>query len=189
MIIDYKALEFFPVQVARLVTNFSHKAIADYTLDFIKTNNLDYTTYHDEKLNQRYQDSFPEVDLFSETIVNGGNMLMNQINLTHNNNPHTYFWGSSYEIGDGHSLHVHPNSTLSGTYWPVAEEGCSAIVFRNPAASRMMYGNWGSVQEERYYQPKSGDMLIWPSWLEHKVNTQKRDAKRVAISFNIIYGN
>ena len=38
------------------------------------------------------------------------------------------------------------------------------------------------------YKPNAGDMLLWPSWLDHRVNPQvKTDNPRIAISFNLDY--
>ena len=38
------------------------------------------------------------------------------------------------------------------------------------------------------YKPNPGDMLMWPSWIDHRVPIQeKSDTRRVAISFNLDY--
>jgi uncharacterized protein (TIGR02466 family) len=78
-------------------------------------------------------------------------------------------------------------STLSGTYWSAAEDRASPLVFENPAGSSMMQYPPRQEHYEYSHKPKTGDMLIWPSWLQHKVLTQMSDAMRVAISFNVVY--
>ena len=39
------------------------------------------------------------------------------------------------------------------------------------------------------YKPNAGDMIMWPSWLFHRVDPQKATKiPRIAISFNLDYG-
>ena len=37
-------------------------------------------------------------------------------------------------------------------------------------------------------QPNTGDMYLWPAWLDHRVQKQREsDKRRIAISFNLDY--
>ena len=33
-------------------------------------------------------------------------------------------------------------------------------------------------------QPETGDLLLFPSWLEHTVNPQQPDVERIGLAFN-----
>mgnify|MGYP003704826005 FL=1 len=35
------------------------------------------------------------------------------------------------------------------------------------------------------YQPKDGDLLLWPGWLPHEVEINNSEKQRVNIAFNI----
>ena len=49
MIVDTKAIQLFPVEMHRIVTDLDHKAITEYTLEHRKTWK-GYTTYHDQEI-------------------------------------------------------------------------------------------------------------------------------------------
>jgi len=50
----------------------------------------------------------------------------------------------------------------------------------------------GKREDSAFYrhQPKTGQLLLWPSWMEHEIGPQERvprEKSRIAISFN--WGN
>lgn len=187
MIRDYKTFHVFPIPVGRIVTNMPNGEITRFTCEFLKEHKLGYTTYHDSAVNDIYQRDMPAAEQFVEMVTTAANRFMNEWGVSNNGTPYVYFWASHYQRGDNHHAHVHPVSTLSGTYWPVAEDRAAPLIFESPAEARMMQYPPKQEHYEHPYQPKTGDMLIWPSWLKHKVLTQNNDAMRVAVSFNVVY--
>ena len=89
-----------------------------------------------------------------------------------------------------HGLHLHPLSTVSGTYYVQAPSGCPGIKFEDPRLDRLMAAPprkpgarprnrvWISVPAE------AGHLVLFESWLRHEVAANPIGAERVSISFN-----
>lgn len=103
-------------------------------------------------------------------------------------------WANIHNSCSKHHYHQHPNSFLSGVYYPYIPE-CKDpgnIVFVDPRqAKNMTHADFfkSSCISNRniWVTPQTGLLLIFPSWLEHGTDpfiTQSPTDKRVAISFN-----
>jgi uncharacterized protein (TIGR02466 family) len=107
-------------------------------------------------------------------------------------------WINIMPHGAQHSLHLHPLSVLSGTYYVQIPPGSGAIKFEDPRLDRMMAAPprhpacRSQNQPFVSHLPRAGEFALWESWLRHEVargkmdeskQTQKR-ADRVSISFN-----
>jgi uncharacterized protein (TIGR02466 family) len=89
-----------------------------------------------------------------------------------------------------HSLHLHPLSTISGTYYVRTPRGAPGIKFEDPRLDRFMAapprksdcrpGNrpWVTVPAD------AGKVVLFESWLRHEVPPNPVAAERVSISFN-----
>lgn len=89
-----------------------------------------------------------------------------------------------------HSLHLHPLSTISGTYYVQTPRHSSAIKFEDPRLDRFMAAPprrkdcpaamrpWYSVEAE------AGTLVLFESWLRHEVPPNQSKQERVSISFN-----
>jgi uncharacterized protein (TIGR02466 family) len=96
---------------------------------------------------------------------------------------------------DGHSnvLHCHPGCFLSATYYvkiPEAMKG-GEIVFRDPRGPAVaMYETpgidlpWVGNGMGIPFSPTAGHLLIFPSWLEHRVERFEGAGDRISIAFN-----
>ena len=89
-----------------------------------------------------------------------------------------------------HSLHLHPLSTLSGTYYVRTPRGCSALKFEDPRLSKFMAAPPRTADprpENRQfvsYPAEAGQVILFESWLRHEVSANRTRAERVSISFN-----
>ena len=89
-----------------------------------------------------------------------------------------------------HSLHLHPLSVLSGTYYVRVPRLASQIQFEDPRLDRFMaapprLANAGfQNQTILKCQAKSGEVALWESWLRHEVPPNAAEEDRVSISFN-----
>jgi uncharacterized protein (TIGR02466 family) len=86
-----------------------------------------------------------------------------------------------------HSLHLHPLSTLSGSYYVKTPSQGGDIKFEDPRLSRMMAAPPRS--EPRHtsfvrYKPRAGQVILFESWLRHEVEANRGGEDRVSISFN-----
>jgi uncharacterized protein (TIGR02466 family) len=98
-------------------------------------------------------------------------------------------WAVSYKAGDSQGLHVHPGANISGVYYVAAppatlERGESGkISFYDPRPRANM--NQLSFQSTRHREaPVPGDMILFPSWLEHAVSPFQGAGERICIAFN-----
>ena len=89
-----------------------------------------------------------------------------------------------------HGLHLHPLSTISGTYYVHTPAGCSGIKFEDPRLDRFMaapprkadcrpeHRPWQTVKAE------AGNVVLFESWLRHEVPANPLKSERISISFN-----
>ncbi len=89
-----------------------------------------------------------------------------------------------------HSLHLHPNSVLSGTYYVTTPRGCAGLKFEDPRLSRFMAApprRANARSENQWhttYPAAAGMVILFESWLRHEVAANPVDAERISISFN-----
>ncbi len=89
-----------------------------------------------------------------------------------------------------HTLHLHPLSTLSGTYYVQVPDAAPGIKFEDPRLERFMAApprkrscrienrQWVTVPAN------AGSLVLFESWLRHEVTPNTRRQDRVSISFN-----
>jgi len=94
-------------------------------------------------------------------------------------------WAGVTEPGCENREHVHTNSFISATvYFQAEETGCIEFMPYN-YVYRTQLPQWpyhGTVS----YAPADGDMLLFPSYLLHRVERNPASWQRVNISFNAI---
>ncbi len=99
-------------------------------------------------------------------------------------------WINILKPGGGHSGHIHPHSTISGTLYVEVPAGAGAIRFEDPRLPMLMHApprHPDAPPEQRHFvhvEPAAGTLLLWESWLRHEVMTSAAKADRISISFN-----
>ncbi|HEX4150655.1 MAG TPA: TIGR02466 family protein [Steroidobacteraceae bacterium] len=89
-----------------------------------------------------------------------------------------------------HSLHLHPLSTLSGTYYVQVPRGSPGLKFEDPRLDRFMAApprKPGALAANRPWvteRAEAGRVILFESWLRHEVVPNPARAERVSISFN-----
>ena len=89
-----------------------------------------------------------------------------------------------------HSLHLHPLSFISGTYYLSAPPGCSRIKFEDPRLSKFMAAppRLPNPRKENQqfvsYAAETGKVILFESWLRHEVAANQSSEDRVSVSFN-----
>lgn len=90
-----------------------------------------------------------------------------------------------------HSLHLHPLSVISGTYYVVTPRGCPGLKFEDPRLSSLMAAPpklpnaRPSNRPHITYPAQAGNVILFESWLRHEVAANRVDAERISISFNL----
>lgn len=89
-----------------------------------------------------------------------------------------------------HSLHLHPLSFISGTYYVATPRGCPGLKFEDPRLSKFMAAppKLSSAKKENRphitYPAEAGNVILFESWLRHEVAANRVEEERISISFN-----
>lgn len=89
------------------------------------------------------------------------------------------------------SEHIH-GDVFSGVFYLQAPEESGKLVLQNPAINRMWSGCSLASQKNEFtgesirIEPIEGNIILFPSYLPHSVETNNHDEARIAISFNLI---
>jgi uncharacterized protein (TIGR02466 family) len=89
-----------------------------------------------------------------------------------------------------HGLHLHPLSTVSGTYYVHVPAGSPGIKFEDPRLDRYMAAPPRSARAGPKNRPwitlpaVAGQVVLFESWLRHEVASHPTAAERVSVSFN-----
>ena len=99
----------------------------------------------------------------------------------------TQSWANYTEPGQYHHKHAHPNSFISGVFYPQADRSVDKIYFYKSGYERIKvqpatWNHWNS--ESWWFEVGSGDLILFPSHLEHMVETKIGNETRISISFN-----
>ena len=99
----------------------------------------------------------------------------------------TESWVNKTDKGQSHHRHWHPNSVLSGILSLATDNKGGATVFITSAFDTIEY----DIIESNLYNSKRwginlvpGEMLIFPSAVEHLVEEYQGDTPRITLSFN-----
>jgi uncharacterized protein (TIGR02466 family) len=102
-------------------------------------------------------------------------------------------WINVNRPGDFNNLHSHPGCFLSATYYVKVPDGMKGgeIYFRDPRGPAVaMYETpgielpWVGNGVGIPIVPATGKLLIFPSWLEHRVEKFDDAGERISIAFN-----
>jgi uncharacterized protein (TIGR02466 family) len=84
-----------------------------------------------------------------------------------------------------HGLHLHPLATISGTYYLRTPAGSPGLKFEDPRLDRFMASPPRRSGETWVTVPaKSGQVVLFESWLRHEVPMHRAAGERVSVSFN-----
>ena len=101
-------------------------------------------------------------------------------------------WINVNHQGAYNVTHIHPNCDYTFVYY--ITDSNAAIVLESPnmferynhlvSVDKQYKQQYGTTTEYSVY-PSKGDILIFPSFLKHRVNKQMTDVPRITCSFNI----
>ena len=99
-------------------------------------------------------------------------------------------WVNIMGRGAVHGLHLHPLSTVSGTYYVAAPPRSAGLKFEDPRLARYMAAPPRRARTRRALRPwvvvpaRTGAVVLFESWLRHEVPASDTATERVSISFN-----
>lgn len=103
-------------------------------------------------------------------------------------------WVNVMPPGVTHGLHLHPLSTISGTYYVRVPRGAPGLKLEDPRLDRYMgapprTADAGERNRAWIVMPAApGGLLLFESWLRHEVTANTGRDVRVSISFNYGWG-
>lgn len=102
----------------------------------------------------------------------------------------TNSWVNYQYKGSVLRTHTHPGSVVSGALYLKVDESSSKLNFFNPNP----FNHFTALDVDNYtpysfqhvwFQPKVGDLYLFPSWLSHGSNGEQNNSdQRVVMSFN-----
>jgi uncharacterized protein (TIGR02466 family) len=102
-------------------------------------------------------------------------------------------WANINPPGGYNNSHIHPNSLFSGAYYVKAKpnSGRLALMDPRPGVQQIMPTRKpGKMPRElwrdAYYDAVPGRLIMFPSWLWHKVELNQSNDVRISVSFNFI---
>jgi len=99
----------------------------------------------------------------------------------------TQSWINKSGKGESHHEHVHPNSLVSGVWYPVINEQLPPIQFRSKSQRdvSLQCEKFNNFNSATFLLPmKAGELIIFPSNLTHSVPANQSETERVSLSFN-----
>ena len=99
-------------------------------------------------------------------------------------------WLNVMNKGAIHAPHIHPHSAISGTYYVTVPPRAGTIRFEDPRLGLMMAAPQkkknARAENRRFVDvaPKTGQLLLWESWLRHGVEPNQAKTPRISVSFN-----
>lgn len=89
-----------------------------------------------------------------------------------------------------HTLHLHPLSFVSGTYYVAVPRGAGMLKLEDPRLSRLMAAPPRRQDAPAAVRPfvgvrtRAGDLVLFESWLRHEVPPGRFAGERISLSFN-----
>ena len=105
--------------------------------------------------------------------------------------PHiTQSWINYSKAGHGLHSHSHPNSFISGVFYPSADKKVDQIKFFKGIYERikLSYDNYNTFNSRSWLFPvETGSVFLFPSHLVHGVDGKKGKNLRISLAFNVFF--
>ena len=163
-------------------------------LEWIKKQSLrkeNKNTQTGETLNRQSEDTFildkPEMSRVRQFIDSKIKLFAENILGSDSEVVMTQSWLNKNGKGESHHEHIHPNSMISGVWYPQIHEKLPPIQFRNPKQRDVTLGikNYNHFNSATYMLPmRRGELILFPSSLSHSVPRNLSNEERISLSFN-----
>lgn len=186
MEIDVLPLFSAPVATGKIEVNHEHILDRLRTLKYNKTENNDNL----EVIGSEISDSLNILDKLSSLEYH----IKDFVNFYFNNilhyEPINYeivsSWATKTPMGTCGTRHTHPNSWISGVYYPDTLDSSIEFSKQVPSNFYQPVKNNNILNSEKWYLPVvKGSVVLFPSNLSHRVTKNNSDRNRYSIAFNI----
>lgn len=185
----------FSIPITNTILNLDLKELVAFSLE---TKNKDkgksFTNIGGWQSNN-LKDKPPCIGILEKNIIYNIKILQKEYGLKKTAQPVIEsIWVNINNKGDSNDRHVHPGCVFSGVFYVQCDEECPAnLLFFNPSYDLIQY-DWKKPLYEKfnehnssmwYFSPKPNNLILFPSWLQHSVESNPSLNTRISISFNI----
>tara|TARA_B100000965_G_scaffold392229_1_gene401539 strand:- start:44 stop:844 length:801 start_codon:yes stop_codon:yes gene_type:complete len=150
-----------------------------------------------KKINSHYnrqsKDTFildnPELKNIRSFIEEKLNLYSNKILGSSNKLVITQSWLNKSVKGEHHHIHHHPNSIISGVWYPAINDQLPPIQFQKNGTRdfnlSIVEGGYNHFNSHNFSLAlNKGELILFPSNLQHSVPYNQSDEERISLSFN-----
>jgi uncharacterized protein (TIGR02466 family) len=100
------------------------------------------------------------------------------------------FWVNIMGHGCHHAFHLHPLSTISGTFYLQVPKGSGVFKIEDPRLPAFMASpprkSNAKLENRRFFElePRAGELVLFESWVKHEVVANRSRQERISVSFN-----
>jgi uncharacterized protein (TIGR02466 family) len=98
-------------------------------------------------------------------------------------------WFTLFEYGDYGHIHNHMDADISGCYYYSTSGNDGRIFFESPNPFYKISPYYTHLGGRQFHDPEVGKLILFPGWLEHGIETNTTDSRRISLSFNIYFKN
>lgn len=95
-----------------------------------------------------------------------------------------YYWANVNDPGSRNTFHSHKEDQFSLVYY-LQSTGTGYLRFVNPANILGDCNNASPFTRDVILEPKEGDLILFPSWVPHEVETNFSNKQRINLAFNV----
>jgi len=147
------------------------------------------TTPHNRQSKDTFILDNPELKNIRSFIEERLNFYSNNILGSSNKLVITQSWLNKSGKGEHHHLHHHPNSIISGVWYPSINDQLPPIQFQKNGTRdfslSIVEGGYNHFNSHNFsLAMNKGELILFPSNLQHSVPLNNSDEERISLSFN-----
>ena len=144
-----------------------------------------YTSYHSAHRMQQMSPTFEQLERHLRRHVKAFVKTL-ELDMTGRELAMTDCWVNIMPQHVVHGLHLHPLSTISGTYYVQTPKNSPGLKFEDPRLDRFMAAPPRKANSASWVvlPAEAGNVVLFESWLRHEVPPNQTKQRRISISFN-----
>lgn len=167
----------------------------DYVLNTNQVDVDEYKTFEKSGLKETFDFEFRVLEQFpkmkqmfthiSNRLIKEGLNYDNELEISSS-------WFTKTHKGESSPMHDHKNCVFSAVYYyGDYDDKVGNLIFKNPIVNLTSYRlNVGKSNKFNTYDieitPQSGSLLIFPSYVSHKIDVHKSEIPRLSLAFNMV---
>ena len=96
-------------------------------------------------------------------------------------------WFSLFEPGDYGHVHTHSPCDISGCVYVETDGEDGSIFFLTPNIPMANSREYAHMTTSHKVKPEAGRVLVFPSFMEHGIQTNESQHRRISLAFNLTF--